>query len=60
MGTRAPEDRERFERQLAEIDAQLANLKLDCASPAEERVKVRVKLTRAWLATFQKLTGRPV
>ena len=59
MGSLAPEDRERYQRQLEEIDAQLANVKLDRTAPVEERVKRRVKLTREWLATFRKLIAPP-
>ena len=51
MSTLAPDEREKLERHLDEINAQVVNLKLDPSVSLEERARLRVRLTRDWLET---------
>ena len=58
MSSLSPEEREMLERRLEEIDTKLLDLSY-FEFPLEERAKLRLKLTREWLAILRKLIGGP-
>jgi len=60
MSTLSPEEREKLERRLEEIDAQIRNLNSQYELSLEECAELRFKLTHEWLAAIRRLAGRPV
>ena len=56
-----PTEYEKLRRQLDEINAQIVHLTTEEESiPVDERARLRINLTKEWLATYRNMTGRHV